>query len=152
MAVKGDNLALPFPDNTFDLVFNSGVIEHYKYPLNVQQLKEMARVTKPKGEVIVSVPNSLCLWYEAVKTVLTFFDKWPFGYEEGYTPWKLERSVREAELEPVEITGFLCMPPLATHDREMLPFNLRRKIALFEKHLPFKEFYCYSVCVSCRKP
>jgi len=150
-ALEGNNFALPFPDNFFDLVFNSGVIEHYKYPENVRQVKEMARVTKSGGEVIINVPNSLCFWYTAMKNILLFFRKWKFGYEEGYTLWRLKKTAGEAGLQVQGATGFLSMPPFATDDKEMLPLPLRKKLAGFEKYLPLKQYYCYSVCALCRK-
>jgi len=150
-AVRGNNFLLPFSDGTFDLVFNSGVIEHYKYPDNIRQVKEMARVTKSGGEVIISVPNTLCLWYTTIKKVLLALKKWQFGYEESYTPWRLKRSAEEAGLRIVGFAGFLAIPPLATNNSEVLPFNFRRKLALVERYLPFKQFYCYSVCILCRK-
>lgn len=151
IAVRGDNFALPFSDNTFDLVFNSGVIEHYKYPQNIRQVKEMARVTKPGGELIITVPNSLCLWYIVIKNFLLLLRKWQFGYEENYTPWRLKRTVEETGLQVIDVTGFLSMPPFATNNIEILPLKLRKKLALVEKYLPLKQYYCYSVCVLCKK-
>ena len=150
-AVKGDILDLPFPDNTFDLVFNSGVIEHYRYPGNIRQVKEMARVTKKGGEILISVPNSLCLWYILVKKILLIFKAWKFGYEESYTPARLKKVAKKAGLRIISMTGFLCMPPLATNTFEILPLALRKKIALVEKFLPFRQFYCYSLCILCKK-
>ncbi len=149
--VQGDNFYLPFQDDTFDLVFNSGVIEHFPYPNNVRQLKEMARVTKRGGKLIINVPNALCLWYLAVKKFLMTVGKWQFGYEEGYTPWRLKKAAGEAGLSVVDLTGFLFLPPLATNRSEALPLRLRNKLALIENYMPFKEYYCYSVCIICRK-
>lgn len=151
LGVRGNNFALPFLDNTFDLVFNSGVIEHFKYPGNLEQVKEMTRVTKRGGEVIINVPNSFCLWYILIKKVLMLLKRWQFGYEESYTPWRLERIVKEAGLRIIGITGFLVFPPLATNNMELLPFKLRKKIAVFEEYLFFKQYYAYSVCIRCKK-
>ena len=151
LVLRGDNFMLPFADNTFDLVFNSGVIEHFKYPDNVRQVREMTRVTRPGGQVIINVPNSLCLWYIFAKGVLIMLRKWKFGYEESYTPRRLEATVRQAGLKPVGFTGFLCLPPLATIDVEILPLGIRKSLASIEKYLPFKQYYCYSVCALCSK-
>ena len=52
---KADLFQLPFPDNHFDLVFENGVIEHFKnYP---EALLEMKRVVKKGGKIIVVFPN-----------------------------------------------------------------------------------------------
>jgi len=56
--VQADIFAAPFPDAHFDLVFSSGVVEHYPEPATRQALlAEMARLTKPGGHVVVAIPN-----------------------------------------------------------------------------------------------
>ena len=46
--LQGDILALKFKDNTFDLVFNEGVVEHYprEDPRRLRCIEEMARVSR----------------------------------------------------------------------------------------------------------
>jgi len=57
-AVCGDVFSLPFSDNTFDLVFNSGVIEHYEAcATRIRLVRELCRVTRPNGYVCIMVPN-----------------------------------------------------------------------------------------------
>ncbi|WP_311342914.1 class I SAM-dependent methyltransferase [Corynebacterium riegelii] len=51
-AVRGDALALPFADNTFDITFSSNVAEHI--PDWQAMAREMQRVTRPGGLVVVS--------------------------------------------------------------------------------------------------
>lgn len=60
-ALKGDGFALPFKDNSFEVVYSEGVIEHFPIERSIQMLKEHARVCKPEGTVIVSVPNKFAL-------------------------------------------------------------------------------------------
>ncbi|MGQ3413647.1 methyltransferase domain-containing protein [Natrinema sp. LN54] len=52
---RGDAERLPFADNTFDIVWSSGSIEYWPHP--VQGLKEIRRVTKPGGQVLVIGPD-----------------------------------------------------------------------------------------------
>jgi ubiquinone/menaquinone biosynthesis C-methylase UbiE len=49
--------ALPFPDETFDIVYSSYVLEHVQDP--VQVLTEAVRVTKPGGTLLFEIPNHL---------------------------------------------------------------------------------------------
>lgn len=49
----GENM--PFADNTFDVTYCKGAIDHFYNPQAA--IREMARVTKPEGWVIISVAN-----------------------------------------------------------------------------------------------
>lgn len=51
---------LPFPDNTFDLVFNHEVLEHVADDRQVA--REMVRVTRPGQYIVTFVPNRLWPW------------------------------------------------------------------------------------------
>ncbi|MFO0681895.1 MAG: glycosyltransferase [Sandaracinus sp.] len=57
-AVKhADILALPFPDASFDGAYNLGVVEHFEGQELTQLFKELGRVTKPGGKVVVFWPH-----------------------------------------------------------------------------------------------
>jgi ubiquinone/menaquinone biosynthesis C-methylase UbiE len=45
---------LPFPDQTFDVVFSTLVMHHLPAPLKRQGIAEMARVLKPAGRLILA--------------------------------------------------------------------------------------------------
>jgi len=55
--LAGDALALPFDDDSFDLVTCQTVLMHVRDPLAV--LQEMVRVTRPGGLVAVTEPHNL---------------------------------------------------------------------------------------------
>ena len=46
---------LPFPDSTFDRIISIDVHEHLEDPIIFT--KELSRITKPKGQIIITVPN-----------------------------------------------------------------------------------------------
>ncbi|MFA4825948.1 MAG: class I SAM-dependent methyltransferase [Methanoregula sp.] len=150
--VLGSIFEIPFKENTFDLVYNSGVIEHFKDPDNVAAIAEMARVTKPSGRVIIIVPNTFCLWYKAGKFVAVIMRNFEFGYEEDYSPKRLKTAVRKAGLEIEKTFGLQALPPLATNDREIISMGLRKKVGLIEKAFPCKQYYAYTVGIIARKP
>ena len=52
--------ALPFEDNSFDVVFSSHVLEHVQD--REKSLEEMQRVVKPDGVIIVGMPTSTMAW------------------------------------------------------------------------------------------
>jgi SAM-dependent methyltransferase len=149
--IQGDIFHIPFKDNSFDLVYNSGVIEHFSKPMNIAALKEMARIVRPRGFVIVIVPNSYCPWYRIGKFVATLFGKFEFGYEEDYTQKRLESIMKESGLIIEKTFGLQALPPLATNDKELLPESIREKIGRIEKYFPLKQFYAYTVGVIAKK-
>ena len=53
--VRGAGEALPFRDNSFDLITSYNVIEHVQEPSQV--LRESFRVLKPKGKIWLSFPD-----------------------------------------------------------------------------------------------
>lgn len=55
--VHGNIFEIPFQRETFDFVWNTGVIEHYKLTDIKAILKEMIRVTKSNGMIAFGVPN-----------------------------------------------------------------------------------------------
>ena len=66
-SVKQVNLlsGFPFPDNHFDAVYSSHVLEHFTPEQALFLLKEAYRVLKPKGIVRIVVPNleAMCKEY-----------------------------------------------------------------------------------------
>jgi ubiquinone/menaquinone biosynthesis C-methylase UbiE len=55
--VEGDVCALPFADNTFDLVAACELIEHLDKSQQEKMLGEIARVLKPGGKAIITTPE-----------------------------------------------------------------------------------------------
>jgi len=55
-AVQGDALALPFPDDAFDRVIASEILEHI--PDDEQAMRELARVLRPGGTMAITVPRA----------------------------------------------------------------------------------------------
>lgn len=59
----GNILALPFGDGTFDAVLSLDVLYHQWVPDDLQSLKELRRVLKPGGKLLIQVPA-----YEWIKS------------------------------------------------------------------------------------
>jgi len=70
---------LPFGDGEFDVVFSSGVLEHYDDTTIARLLREFARVARIG--VISFVPNASSLPYRIGKSVLEARGKWRWGHE-----------------------------------------------------------------------
>lgn len=50
-----NSLPYPFPDNSFDIIEAFHVLEHLDKPFAI--MKELHRISKPGGEVIIKVPH-----------------------------------------------------------------------------------------------
>ncbi len=107
--IGGDAFALPFPDNTFDLVFHQGLLEHFREEEGI--IAENARVTKPGGYVIVDVPQRWHI-YTVIKHTLIAFNKWFAGWEKEFSLRQVERIIRKYGFEPVDFYAEWMYPSL----------------------------------------
>lgn len=55
----GDARNLPFPDNSFQYIVSFETIEHMHYQDALSMIKELHRVLKPGGILIISTPNKI---------------------------------------------------------------------------------------------
>lgn len=61
--------ALPYPDNTFDAVILSEILEHVER--DVDGLREVYRVLKPGGVAVITVPNAnYPFWWDPINKTL----------------------------------------------------------------------------------
>jgi ubiquinone/menaquinone biosynthesis C-methylase UbiE len=139
--VNADLFKLPFKDNSFDLVYSSGLLEHFKIEKAREAVLELKRVCK--GEIVVIVPNSHCLWYRFFKMSMKMLNKWDFGYEEDYSVKRLKRLSKGMKIK--KLFGLQVLLPLATNNYEALPLKIRKMFTSLEKLFPFKQYYAYAV-------
>jgi len=98
--VQANGLTLPFPDNTFDRIIASEVLEHVPNDLGV--MAELQRVLKPGGMLAATVPSTIpeqiCWWlddaYHAPKSV--------GGHVRIYTRVELETKLASIGLRPTQ--------------------------------------------------
>jgi len=79
--VLGDIFELPFPDGSFDIVWNAGVLEHFDENYTASAIKEMCRVCKADGKVVIYVPSARGLFYRLGKWIKEIRGTWVYGYE-----------------------------------------------------------------------
>lgn len=79
--IQGSIFALPFPDETFDVVWNTGVIEHFEPAERRLAVQEMLRVMKPKGTMITVNPNAGARIYRFAKEWAERHGRWDVGFE-----------------------------------------------------------------------
>ena len=82
--VAADIRTVPFADASFDAIYSMGTIEHFEE--TERAIEEIARVLRPGGRAIVSVPNR---WDPFLRpllaTALQALGLYAYGYEKSYT-------------------------------------------------------------------
>jgi len=91
--MQADALQIPIPDNSMDIVFHQGLLEHFKDPLPL--LQEHFRILKPGGFLLVDVPQRYH-YYTIVKHILIFLNKWFAGWETEFSIQQLKRLLAQA--------------------------------------------------------
>jgi SAM-dependent methyltransferase len=95
--LRGDARALPFPNDTFDVVITSEVLEHIQD--DVAAIDEMVRVLKPGGRFAATVPAQ---FPETINWLLSdeyHAPKAPGGHVRIYSRTELSAKLRAAGLD-----------------------------------------------------
>jgi len=98
---KEDAMNMSFSNDSFDVVFCDVVIQHLPDAKNV--LREMRRVLKPGGVLIVSVNNA---WNPHMVFKFLSGKAYQYGYEKSYTRKELRSLFLENQLNVVALDGF----------------------------------------------
>lgn len=100
-----DGLRLGFRDDAFDVVWNGGVIEHFADEGKIALIREMYRVVKPGGLLLISVPNAHDWPFRLGTWIAERRGKWIFGFEDDLHAARFRRLAAAAGLENVEFTA-----------------------------------------------
>jgi ubiquinone/menaquinone biosynthesis C-methylase UbiE len=119
--VVGDLFAMPFDDGAFDVVFNSGVLEHFKPSQRRAALVEMTRVTAPGGLLCVAVPNHHSFPYRLAYLIRRATGHWKYPPEKKIR--SLARELRSLGL--CEVQTQVVASDLRFRQLGMLPFAVR---------------------------
>ncbi len=107
--VCGDAFNLPFLDESFDVVFHQGLLEHFRNP--GEMLDEHVRVLKTGGALLVDVPQRYH-YYTVLKHILIFLGRWFAGWETEFSVAELRRLVEERGMQVVGVYGHNPSPPI----------------------------------------
>lgn len=90
---QSDITAIPVSDGSFDAVLCTEVLEHVPEP--IAAVREMARILRPEGRLMISAPLGSHLHQE------------PYHFYGGYTPYWYERFLPAAgcEVQSIEANG-----------------------------------------------
>lgn len=78
--IRGSILTLP-QSHSYDMVWNAGVLEHFKPEDQSQALAEFISVVSGNGVVVILTPYSKSPLYRIGKFILEKLGRWPYGVE-----------------------------------------------------------------------
>ncbi|MDP9025449.1 MAG: class I SAM-dependent methyltransferase, partial [Candidatus Eremiobacteraeota bacterium] len=124
--IEGDIRATPLSDNTFDLVFSFGVIEHVRSDQSQLAVHEFKRLLRPGGRAFITTPNIFCA-HTITRPIAKMLGRWTVGYERSLRPVTIARYANEAGLLVEECgvldTGQLFGEALSTRFRFLEHFS-----------------------------
>jgi ubiquinone/menaquinone biosynthesis C-methylase UbiE len=99
--VLADALNLPFRPICFDKTVSYSTIDHIPKDRE-KSIQEMARVTKERGEVTITVPNRLNVPYYLASRILQATRREVYEYEHCFTPWELKKLMSRSGLKTIQ--------------------------------------------------
>ncbi len=124
-AKTGSVEQIPYPDNTFDKVLFCEVIEHVADDAKV--LREIRRVLKPGGRVVISTPSLKGFRATAKLKQLGHHHGGEFHYRDGYMPEDLERILEGNGYRVVETRQAMFLLSELVMEMTKVVFLLKRK-------------------------
>lgn len=102
LVALSDETELPVPDLSVDRVLVVHGLESSDHPR--EMIREIWRILKAEGRVLMVVPNRRGLWAAA--------DSTPFGFGHPYSAGQLRQFMTDNLFEPVRTAHALFIPPL----------------------------------------
>lgn len=105
-AIQGSIFHIPVASEYFDVVWNAGVLEHFRFPEQLRAVHELARVLKLGGHLVTFNPSARGWIYRAGKFIAERRGKWTVGEEFPVTTLREHcerlglRLVSEREVAP----------------------------------------------------
>lgn len=133
--IVADMFDMPLADDSYDIVFNAGVIEHFNKVERVDALKEYSRILKNDGKLIIAFPNHYSLPYRLAYFIRRFIKKWPYPSE--FKLFDLKEEIFKANLK-LENRVVLSKGSLFRWLNFIPP--LKWFFQLIDKHSPFEGY------------
>jgi len=92
-----------FEEGSFDIAFNEGVIHHLSDDLT--PLKEMVRIVRKGGSILLTVANKSCLPHTIYKAIKG--KRYEYGHEKSYKCSELIALMEKAGLKDIEVFGVI---------------------------------------------
>lgn len=92
--VSDDLLRLPFKNQEFDIVWNGGVMEHFKGEERHKIFTEVYKVCGKGGVYVAIVPNYLTIFKVLWQKYQEKKGTWQYGYQRNFTIFELRKRMK----------------------------------------------------------
>jgi ubiquinone/menaquinone biosynthesis C-methylase UbiE len=121
--LHGTAAALPFPDNSFDLVISYASLHHWFQPITV--FNEVARVTRKTGTIIIRDNKRVYqnpFWKPIIWFISLFMNKrhrqnWPKAILASYTIPEIKEVLRQSRLKDCRVSSDFVFIDLSIESR-----------------------------------
>lgn len=103
---KQNAFGMKFPLQSFDCVWNGGVVEHFNDKEKILMIKKMWELVKPNGKLVIMVPNAHDFPFMLAKKILQLRKKWAFGKEDDLTKGRIENLANQAGIYSSSIYSY----------------------------------------------
>ena len=134
-AIGGDAFSLPLPDESVDVVFHQGLLEHFRHEQAEKLLDENIRVLKKGGLLLVDVPQRYHI-YTGIKHILIWMNAWFAGWEREFSIKELAEIFRRKNLTVLHSYGEWMYPSLFYRMLREVFLRVGIKLPLKPKSIP----------------
>jgi SAM-dependent methyltransferase len=146
--VVGDMFAMGFRDKSYDVVFNSGVLEHYDENDRIRILREYSRILRDNGTMVLGIPNHYSLPY---RSAYVLKKKILRGYQ---WPWPEEHRIYDLR-EELRATGLRLVKRLTLAKESLFGFwhcsRVLRKLWVWSDRMLHYEGYLSTLVIRKRR-
>jgi ubiquinone/menaquinone biosynthesis C-methylase UbiE len=133
--IRGSIFNLPLRESSLDLIWNSGVLEHYKFEKQQQAIHEALRTLRKRGLLVVIVPNKKAIFYNLSRVLDMKLGRWKFGYEEPLN----SKELHAFSPEPDSLCSLGILYQFRFITVPILGFLLNRMLSSFIQFAPYLE-------------
>lgn len=103
--IRASIFQMPFKDDTFDLVFNAGVVDHFKTEGRKTAVSEMMRVTTEDGKTLIGVSDERSIIHDRAMDYAIKKKRWRFGFKQSFYTL---RDLFEEEENDIKVREYSC--------------------------------------------
>lgn len=135
LGLAADTRNLPLRDESFDVVYSQGLVEHFREPLDI--VLEQTRVLKKSGFLIINVPQRYT-GYARWKKKLIGKGQWTLGWETSFSYADLKRIGNTLGLREEKVCGYQYWKSWKEP-----AFVMRDLYGKFQRRNPFQQRGCF---------